>query len=136
MMQIGVENNLQKEMAQINSVIDMLREKRGISVRDHLGFGNAANEQLRFFTDSDGDKCIGERNSDNNLHGKGIAIWSGQIHIGYSNNGYDAPGNYLVILSNGDVSVGEVYLKEGKLWDKFTKYLTNGKTEKYDKCID
>jgi len=74
MTQIGVDNNLQKEMAKINSVIDMLKEKHGISVREHLGFGNynykpsllgllglgnAATEKLKFHTDWDGEKRIG-----------------------------------------------------------------------------
>ena len=46
MIQIGVDSNLQKEMAKVNSAIDMLKMKHGISVREHLGFGNAANKQL------------------------------------------------------------------------------------------
>ena len=55
MIQIGIENNLQEEMEMINNAIDMLKYNHGISVREHLGFGNAAKSELRF-TDSDEDK--------------------------------------------------------------------------------
>ena len=64
MIQIGINNNLQKEMAKINSFIDMLKDNHGISARKHLGFGNAANSKLRF-TDFHGPKRIGEQTSDN-----------------------------------------------------------------------
>ena len=74
MIQIGIDNNLQKKMTEINSTIDILKYNHGISVREHLGFGNTANSKLRFFTDSDGSKCIGKHNSNNNLHGRAIAI--------------------------------------------------------------
>ena len=51
MIQIGKDNKLDMEMAKIESVIDTLREKHGISVRDHLGFGSVANAQLKVTTD-------------------------------------------------------------------------------------
>ena len=74
-------------MTRINDFIDMLKQKHSISVREHLGFGNAATQQLKFHTDLLGYKVIGELNSDNKLHVKGIKIWSyGHIHIGYFNN--------------------------------------------------
>ena len=73
MIQIGIDNKLQEKLGEINSVIDMLKYNHGISVREHLGFGNAAKSELRF-TDSNGSKRIGEHNSDNKLHGRGIRI--------------------------------------------------------------
>ena len=76
-------------------------------MREHLGFDNAATKQLKFHTYKNGDKVIGELNSDNNLHGRGIYFYSdGQIDIGFRNDGEYAPGNYLYIRSDGNVNVG------------------------------
>ena len=50
MIQFGVDNNSQEEMTRINDAIDMLKQKHGISVREHLGFDNAATQQLKFHT--------------------------------------------------------------------------------------
>jgi len=130
MIQIGVVNNSQKEMTIINDAIDMLKQKHDISVREHLGFDSAATQQLKFHTYKNGAKSIGELNFDNNLHGKGICIWSnGNIRIGCYNNGFVVPGNYLAINSNGEgnLIVGEVYIKGGKRWIKGTQYHTDGK---------
>ncbi len=91
-------------------------------MREYLGFGNAANSELRFTTDSFG-FYIGEHNSDNYLQGRGIYIYSdGGIGIGYRNKGWVAPGNFISIKSDGDVDVGECYLKDGKRWNKCTRY--------------
>ena len=133
LIKFGVDNNSKKEMTRINDTIDMLKQEHGISVRKHLGFGNAANEQLKFYTDKYGFKRIGELNSANNLHGRGILInILGTIWIQYWNNGDVAPGNYLKIWSDGDVSVGECYFKDGELRDRGTIYKTDGTSVTYD----
>ena len=68
--------------------IAMVEKRAGISVRDHLGFGNDSNAVIKYFKDYIGEDCIGEMDSDNNLHGRGIGISSdGNIHIGYAHNG-------------------------------------------------
>jgi len=114
LIKFGVDNNSKKEMTRINDTIDMLKQHHGISVRDHLGFGNAATQQLKFHTYKNGNKVFGELNSDNYLHGKGIRIFFfGDIEIGYWDNSECAPGNYLTICSDGEFRVGEVYLKDG-----------------------
>ena len=81
--------------------------------------------------------CIqfGDRNKADRLHGKGIVIRMNildSIRIGYYNDGLSAPGNYLYIFSNGNLQVGEQYLKDGKLCDRGTRYLTNGTSEEFD----
>ena len=135
-------------MTRINDAIDMLKQKHSISVREHLGFGNfnhstslleplgfgnAANCELKVNTYKYGYKYIGELNSNNEHHGKGIMIYtSGNISIGYWNNGLPAPGNYFVIKNDGEFLVGEFYSKEGKKWRKGTEYHTDGKQIKYD----
>ena len=104
-------------------------------MREHLGFGNAANSELKFFTDPDDRKRIGEHNSDNRLHGRGIKIFpDGGISIGYRNDGWEVPGNFINILKDGEIRVGECYFKDGERWARFTKYSTNGKTEEFDKA--
>jgi len=108
----------------------------GKTVRDHLGFGHMSAKDIKSTWDTlFGDKFtyIGEHNSNNKLHGRGINIWHGvTIFIQYWDNGAVAPGNYLYIQSNGDVNVGKVYLKKGERWIKGTRYNTNGTTEEYD----
>jgi len=59
MIQIGINNNLHEEMSKINRAIDILNYNHGVSVREHLGFGNAATKQLKFHTNKYGDKFIG-----------------------------------------------------------------------------
>jgi hypothetical protein len=41
-------------------------------------------------------------------------------------------GNYIWIESDGDFRVGERCLKVGEEFDRGTKYMANGKEEKYD----
>jgi len=87
LIKFAIDNNLQKQMDKVNTVIDTLKYNHDISVREHLGFGNhstsllgliglgnAATKQLKFHTDSWGNKLIGEFNSDNKLHGRAILI--------------------------------------------------------------
>ena len=58
---------------------------------------------------------FGELNSRFNLHGRGLKIFTyGNIWIGYFDDGVLAPGNYLYIFGDGNVKVGQVYLKDGK----------------------
>jgi len=59
----------------------------------------------------EGSKYFGEwSEATKKPHGRGIRIYtSGNILIGYYNNGGLAPGNYLTIYSNGTVYVGEYY---------------------------
>ena len=70
----------------------------------------------------------------NNLTGRGIGIDSfGTIRIGYfANNGKYAPGNYIVIWSDGDFHVGEYYRgADGALDDRYTYYRPDGTTSKH-----
>ncbi len=82
---------------------------------------------------NEGDKFFGEWSKETNKpHGRGIYIASiGDIFIGYYNNG-DAPGRYITIHSDGDVDVGEYYLKNGERWARGTQYYTDGTTEEFD----
>ena len=96
-------------------------------MREHLGFGNTANSELRF-TASGELNLIGEHNSDNKLHGRGILICSkpdnDDIFIGYWAYGLYAPGNYVYIQS--DVEVGEIYLKNDSKDNKWIEYNPDG----------
>ena len=76
---------------------------------------------------------FGEHNEANELHGKGIEInsFNGSIHIGYYNNGDDAPGNFIYIYYDGDVNVGEWYMKDGKKCYRGTEYRTDGTTKEF-----
>ena len=133
LIKFAIDNNLQKQMDKVNTVIDTLKYNHDISVREHLGFDNAATKQLKFHTNKYGQKMIGELNSDNKLHGKGIYFYSGgEIGIGYYNNGVGAPGNYLTIYSDGEFKVGECYLKDGEKCVRGTRYLTDGFCKKFD----
>jgi len=70
---------------------------------------------------------FGEHNDNDKLHGRGIYICSdGFIHIRYWDDGEYAPGNNLYIDSDGSVSVGELYLKDGKRCYRGTCYRTDG----------
>ena len=77
---------------------------------------------------------FGEHNDNDKPHGRGILISPyGIIHIGYWNIGERAPGKHILIYSDGDLDVGERYLKDGLLFERGTLYRTNGKTEEYDR---
>ncbi len=84
------------------------------------------------------DKCwyrqvFGELNEDNRPQGRGIEInTTGFIIIGYYENGYGSPGNYIQIWSGRIFEVGERYIKEGKLWRRGTRYNRDGTEEQYD----
>ena len=79
---------------------------------------------------------FGEHNSSNNLHGRGICIWSsGVIFIGYYDDGEQAPGDYIIIESEGMFIVGTCYLKDGGKRCKGTHYNTDGSTEEFDDWV-
>jgi hypothetical protein len=66
------------------------------------------------------------------LHGRGIRIYdSGSIIIGYYENGKLSTGNYIQIYSSGNFGVSEWYKKDGREWDRGTRYMTDGKEGKY-----
>ncbi len=51
--------------------------------------------------------------------------------IGCFENGLST-GNYIVIYSDGEFRVGEIYFKDGKKRFRGTFYETNGKEEQFD----
>ena len=133
MIQIGHDQKL-PIMSRFLSEIARLEQRAGISVRDYIGFGNHTQVGLKYLKDN-GIDCIGEFDSDNNLHGKGIAINSdGRIMIQYWNNGGDAPGtNYIEIWPNSTMfKVGECYMKDGYRCYRGTQYNTDGTSRKFD----
>ena len=96
--------------------IAMVKARTGISLRDHVNFGTIQFGELEVFADSDGDQCIGGRNENNNLFGRGIVIYlCGDIFIGYFENGQFAPGNYTHFDNGGMFEMGEWYLKDGEM---------------------
>ncbi len=110
----------------------MVEQLTRISVRSYMGFGKTTKAALKY-EKLYGPHRIGEHNSNNNLHGRGIFIWSnGNIQIGYFHNDRDAPGNFIYINSSGNVDVGEIYMKAGNNRKKYTSYRTDGTTEKFD----
>ncbi len=84
------------------------------------------------YCDEDGEQ-FGEVNANNRMHGRGIKIWKdGGISIGYYENGLLSTGNYINILHYGKFRVGEYYTKDGIEMVRGTRYMTDGKEEKYD----
>ena len=60
------------------------------------------------------------------LHGRCSYINpDGGIFIGYYNNGWDAPGNFINIYDDGRVYVAEGYMKDGKISHRGTTYYTD-----------
>ena len=80
-----------------------------------------------------GSVTFGEHDDfDNSLHGRGIEIYpSGFIDIGYWDNGWRAPGKYIKIFSDGDVDVGEVNMNDGRMCTRGTRYLPDGRVNKF-----
>ena len=131
-------------MSELKTEIARLEERMGKKINQHLGFvGDLEGHGELYVKYSDkeaehgfdeGAQYLGEWSKDSNKpHGRGILIDSdGDIRIGYFNNGDDAPGNYLTILSDGDVDVGECYLKGGESCYRGTFYHTDGTSEEFD----
>jgi len=72
MIQIGHDQKL-PIMSKFLSEIARVEKLAGISVRDYLGFGNHTQVGLKYLKVG-GNYLIGELNSENKLHGRGIAI--------------------------------------------------------------
>ena len=64
MIQVG-QDGKSPQMQKLLDGIAMVEKRAGISVRDHLGFGNDSNAVIKYWKDAYGDDCIGEMNSDN-----------------------------------------------------------------------
>ncbi len=61
----------------------MVEERTKISVRDHVGFGVIARSALKYLINYYGCVLVGEMNSINKRHGRGIEIYpNGYIYIG------------------------------------------------------
>ena len=70
---------------------------------------------------------FGEHNEHNKLHGKGVYInSSGNITIGYFDDGDDAPGNNIIIKNDGEFYLGETFFKDGRIGLRGTIYCTDG----------
>ena len=93
--------------------IAIVESRAGVLLRDHLGFGNDPEVVIEYFKDQFySSECIGEKNEENNPHGRSIRFYSnGSTYLGYFNNGISAPGKSLLIYSNGRILVGERYEK-------------------------
>ena len=111
MIRLGEDSKL-PEVSTLNERIAKLEERMKNKVRDLLGFGTVSDGLLKVSghtTDSPGygQSFIGERNSNNKLHGRGIHINEyGLVNVGYFNDGEIAPGNYIYFSSNGKFRVG------------------------------
>jgi len=132
MIKLGEDGKL-PEMSTLNERIAKLEERMKTKVRDCLGFGTVSDGLLKVWTDKHGYGCsfIGERNSNNKLHGRGIWINEyGLVNVGYFNDGEIAPGNYIYFSSNGKFRVGQCYLgKKGEREWMYTEYFTDGTTK-------
>ena len=77
---------------------------------------------------------LGEWNRETWLpNGRGVYIYNnGEIWIGYFNNRWAAPGNYVEIKGKGEFVVGEYYkLEDESLQSRYTEYKSDGTTEKH-----
>jgi hypothetical protein len=122
-----------RDVARIKELLPTVEKRAKISVNDHLGKGTLLTP-IQTITDSDY-KYYGEVNADGEEHGRGIQIWNdGDIWIGYFENGVWSTGNYIRIWDDGDkFEVGEYYMKDGREWNRYTEYKTNGTVLKYDR---
>ncbi len=113
-------------------------------VNDHLGFAMILKSQVDLFVKySDkpeefgwpaGYKYLGKWSKETQRpQGSGICISStGDIRIGYFNNGVPAPGTYITFGNGGDTRVGDCYVKNGNCRVRGTEYKANGTTVNYD----
>ena len=82
---------------------------------------------MKYTSQKGKNKCIGEHNSADKLHGRGIKIRSYGSQIGYWEDGFPAPGKYIDMLSGGDYIVGEYYRDlNSELKNKKTCYSKDG----------
>lgn len=130
MIQIGRDRKL-PVMETILDSIARLERRAGISINDYLDFGNKTDQTLKYQI-CDEQHLIGEFNSRNKLHGRGIKIHSnGFIFMQYWDSGDDAPGKHIYIDSDCSFFVGEIYLKDKRLNWEGTNFLPDGTTRKY-----
>ncbi len=132
----GLERKILKDGQKIGTIIPRLNQDNNaqnwLSMQQNP-LGCYENNYEDFF---------GEVNEKNKLQGRGIAMWNGGIGgrrhnnwtfiIGYFENGDWSTGKYIVIHSDGDFRVGEIYEKDGDVSRRGTEYLTAGTEEKYD----
>ena len=114
--------------------MDRVEKLTGKPVRDHMGFGNISRDALEYSKSYlSGYHGFGEMNHINNLHGRGIYMFfQGSIRIGYFNNKWSAPGNFIEIYSDGDVDVGQKYQKYGEIFSRGTRYKADGTSVNLD----
>jgi hypothetical protein len=114
------------ELEDILEKFDTVEKRAKINVSDYLG-KQPLTSPLKTKTDSEYKYYYGEVNADGKEHGRGIHILnSGNIYIGYWENGGLSTGNYILIFSNGDFVVGEIYIKDGGRRNRWTQYNTDG----------
>ena len=120
-------------MQKLINEIARVEKSAGISVRDHLGFGNDPKAILEYFKIQDGRDYIGERNADNKIHGRGIDMYSnGYCYIAHFEKNTLDRGNYVTIHSGGSVDLGACYTKDGRLCFRGTRYNPDGTNKKFD----
>ena len=107
MIKLGEDGKL-PEMSTLNERIGKLEERMKKKVRDFLGFGTVSDGLIKVSENTGfGWSFIGERNSNNKLHGRGIHINEyGLVNVGYFHDGEIAPGNFIYFSSNGKFRVG------------------------------
>ena len=80
MIQIGRDQKLES-LQKLLDGLAIVEQRANIKIRDYLAFGSDSNANIQCFKDGN-NYCIGERNANNNLHGRGIGINSdGSIYI-------------------------------------------------------
>ena len=84
------------------------------------------------YTDLDGVKFMGEHNSKNKLHGLGMCVYfSCNLRIGHWNNGVEAPGIQVGIMTDGRFIVSENYYDEnGVKKEKGTIFWLDGRRQR------
>ena len=125
-------------MSKFLSEIARVEHLAGISIRDYFGFGNHSQVGLKYFKGEESeDGCehfIGEVNSKNELHGRGIYIYHQNrsgilIDIDHYKKGERALGKYIHIFSDGEFVVGECYLDYGQTCIGGTSYKPDGTSQ-------
>ncbi len=142
---MGQDLKLKEIEKLIKEHIPTLEEKMGVKINDHLRFcgqlqgqGNVylkyIDEAVEFGLD-EGDKYIGEWSRQTaERHGRGMKLKpNGNIEIGYWHEGLFALGNFVEVLSDGGIRVGECYLGEdGCERCKGVIYNIDGTTDTFD----
>jgi hypothetical protein len=106
-----------RQIAELEKIIEAftrLRNRHGVSAFKHLGFGSTDKQIQTGNYLGIGFGKLGELNSKNQLHGKGIDIFLGRITFARYENGKHAEGNYVWFDMDGYIEVGRIYFKDGK----------------------